>query len=283
MKTRPSTRAGSQSAPTLRRPLQACVAPGHPMEEAPAKLGRRPNPTKRFWSPMAANLGLRLLALWSRALMLASPSGNFDYKRYWEKRYKAGGSSGAGSYGAHADWKASVINRLVNQRGLVSAVEVGCGDGAQLEKYSFGSYTGVDISATAVKLCEKRFAGDNSKRFIVVTPGEHIDLERADLVICVEVLMHVIDENDFRWTLEEVFRLSKDFVVILNPLGAIRGKKSPHEKTRNLLMHLTPFFPDFSVEEVIFHPSVTLEDRINGVAGEMGSDFVVLRRRNDRS
>lgn len=283
MRARPSTSADSKSVPTLRRPLQSCAAPGHRIQETPTKLGDCPDLTRGFSFPMAANIGLRLLALWSTALMVASPREKFDYKRYWEKRYKAGGSSGAGSYGAHAEWKASVINRLVNQRGLASAVEVGCGDGAQLEKYSFGRYTGVDISATAVKLCEERFAGDESKRFMVVTPGEHIDLERADLVICVEVLMHVIDEDDFRWTLEEVFRLSKGFVVLLNPLGAIRDKKSPHEKNRNLLMHLIPFFPDFTVEEVILHPSVTLEERISGVAGEMGSDFIVLKRRNDHS
>lgn len=228
---------------------------------------------------MSRNVRLRLLALWSRALTLRFLGRRFDYKRYWEMRYGAGGSSGAGSYGVHADWKAGVINRLTESKGLSSVIELGCGDGAQLEKYSFQRYVGVDISESAIALCEKRFAHDDTKEFLVVSPGDHLGFEQADLVICVEVLMHVIDENDFLWTLNQVFSLSRDFVVLINPLGAIHVKGSPHEKSRNLLLYLLPFISDFSLEEVIIHPSVTLKDRIEGVPGDMASDAVILRRR----
>src|SRR5579859_8234848 len=51
---------------------------------------------------------------------------------YWEERYRAGGNSGAGSYGRLAEFKAEVLNGFVHSRGIRSVVEFGCGDGAQL-------------------------------------------------------------------------------------------------------------------------------------------------------
>ena len=42
---------------------------------------------------------------------------------YWDARYRAGGNSGAGSYGRLAAFKAEVLNEFVRRRGIRSIVE----------------------------------------------------------------------------------------------------------------------------------------------------------------
>lgn len=45
-----------------------------------------------------------------------------------------GGTSGAGSYGVLAEFKAEVINSLLLEHSILTAIEFGCGDGSQLKK-----------------------------------------------------------------------------------------------------------------------------------------------------
>ena len=49
-----------------------------------------------------------------------------------EKRYSAGGNSGAGSYSQLAEFKAQVLNRFVATHDVKHIIEFGSGDGNQL-------------------------------------------------------------------------------------------------------------------------------------------------------
>jgi SAM-dependent methyltransferase len=81
---------------------------------------------------------------------------------YWETRYAQGGTSGAGSAGRLAPFKAEVLNAFVEQHGVNTVFELGCGDGTQLTPARYPSYVGVDVSPTAVDLCRRRpFDRDN--------------------------------------------------------------------------------------------------------------------------
>src|SRR5262249_52775171 len=62
---------------------------------------------------------------------------------YWDSRYRRGGNSGAGSYGRLAEFKAEAVNRFVRENHILSVVEFGCGDGAQLELAQYPRYTGM--------------------------------------------------------------------------------------------------------------------------------------------
>ena len=73
----------------------------------------------------------------------------FSSVAYWEGRYRAGGNSGAGSYGRLATFKAGFVNGFVELNAIRSAIEFGCGDGNQLSLLSVPRYTGVDVSPTA--------------------------------------------------------------------------------------------------------------------------------------
>lgn len=215
-----------------------------------------------------------------RFLHVILPNRQFDYATYWENRYRLGGNSGDGSYGSNARWKAELINSIYSANSLKSVVEFGCGDGAQLSDYKFSSYLGLDISPKAVDLCRSKFESDKSKNFSVITPHASHKIKKADLVICIEVLMHVTNEEDFIWTLSRIFESAADFVIILNPLGGPDVKRrSIHEEPRNLFLYLIPYLKDFSIEQIIVHPSVSIEERRAGIIGDMSSDFVVMRRR----
>ena len=205
--------------------------------------------------------------------------GDLDYRAYWDCRYRGGGNSGAGSYGAHAEYKSSVIQGLIDTHGTESLVDFGCGDGNQISSIRVARYVGLDISKEAVKLCRERFTGDDSRSFDLYRPGQSVDGAPYDMAMSLEVLMRVIDESDFVSTLDEMFMSASRLVVILTPIfELVPYTPGSHERHRNLAPYLEKY-DDWCVSETIIHPSVTLEDRKAGRIGEMASGFTVLRRR----
>ncbi len=90
---------------------------------------------------------------------------NTSTKAYWEGRYLSGGNSGAGSYRHMALYKAGFLNRFVARNNIATVAELGCGDGEQLRRAIYPSYTGYDIAQAAVDLCGTKFAGDATKSF----------------------------------------------------------------------------------------------------------------------
>lgn len=138
-------------------------------------------------------------------------------QRYWEERYKQGGNSGDGSYGRLATFKADVINKAVKDNSIQSAIELGCGDGNQLKQLHYPAYVGLDISASVIERCNKTFAGDNTKRFMVnceETRAQLIRSEKFDLALSIDVIYHLVELEVFENYLKNLFQLSNKFVII---------------------------------------------------------------------
>lgn len=136
---------------------------------------------------------------------------------YWEARYRDGGTSGSGSYGRLADYKAEFLNGLVADEGISSVLELGCGDGNQLSLATYPRYLGLDVSPTAVELCTSRFADDPTRSFLWFEPNHLADpagFIRADLTMSLDVLYHLIDPSALARHLELLFGLSERLVVI---------------------------------------------------------------------
>ena len=80
-------------------------------------------------------------------------------------------------------------------------VEVGCGVGfwteMLLRRFPRAEYTGVDISCRAVERLAERHAGESRARFVCADVSEATLPAGADLVVCFEVLLHIVD--DARW------------------------------------------------------------------------------------
>jgi len=73
-------------------------------------------------------------------------------KEFWEKRYKKMGTSGPGSYGKFAEFKAEIINTFVKNNDINSVTEFGCGDGNQLSLLKVPKYIGLDVSKSVIKM-----------------------------------------------------------------------------------------------------------------------------------
>jgi len=140
----------------------------------------------------------------------------FNSLNYWENRYAGGGNSGDGSYGRLAVFKSDFINKFIENYNIHSAVEMGSGDGHQLSSINYANYTGMDVSATAVNFCQKKFEGDNTKKFILYEPNNFFpdNALKADLALSLDVLYHIIEEKNYLKYLEDLFSLGEKYVIV---------------------------------------------------------------------
>lgn len=135
----------------------------------------------------------------------------FDVNGYWNKRYADGKTSGTGSYGRLARYKASVLNDFVASNSLDSVIEFGCGDGNQLKLADYPNYEGYDVSQIAVDRCKREFSADTTKAFALVSDYAG---KRADLSISLDVLYHLVEDDLFTTYMARLFASAKRFVVI---------------------------------------------------------------------
>jgi SAM-dependent methyltransferase len=149
---------------------------------------------------------------------------------YWEERYRAGGTSGAGSYGRLARFKAEILNDFVAQQNIASVVEFGCGDGAQLTLARYPIYVGIDVAASSIALCRARFAGDATKRFYLAGDLPNPDTG-FDLALSLDVIYHLVEDAVFNTYMARLFAHSGRFVAIYAS-NTDRKTDSPHVRHR---------------------------------------------------
>jgi len=145
-----------------------------------------------------------------RALILGA--WKFNSGDYWETRYRAGGTSGLGSYNQLAEYKAEFLNRFVAKNHIQTVAELGCGDGAQLSLAGYAQYVGYDVSRTAVALCRERFASDPTKQFIRLT--DRTPVQSADLMLSLDVIYHLVEDDVFERYMQKLFGGAGRFVII---------------------------------------------------------------------
>lgn len=132
---------------------------------------------------------------------------------YWERRYRDGDSSGVGSYGILAEFKAEVTNAFVERHHVATIIELGCGDGAQLGLARYPSYVGVDVSPTVVARCRQQFGADPTKRFF--TLAESAEYRGSyDLALSLDVVYHLLEDDLFASHMQSLFSLASKYVII---------------------------------------------------------------------
>ncbi|NBD25800.1 class I SAM-dependent methyltransferase [Paenibacillus glycinis] len=197
----------------------------------------------------------------------------FDYMAYWENNYKGGGTSGSGSIGELAAFKADVVNKLVAQYGIRRVMEFGCGDGHQLSLMQYPQYLGLDISPSAIRLCAEKYAVDGSKSFMLYRPGMFVNrgFVEADLTVCLDVLYHITDEDDYRATLRDLFSPRPRVVVLYTRLTRDNAPQVIETIQDRDVFHYLAAIQDYYVEEVIPQRHKELSS----------ADFIILRRTSD--
>lgn len=145
---------------------------------------------------------------------LSKQAKPFNSKEYWEDRYRSRGNSGPGSYGRLAEWKALILNNFVQEKQVDLVLELGCGDGNQLQLADYTKYIGFDVSTKAVEICTQIFRLDSSKTFLEYKKIEGFSDRSAELVISLDVVFHLIEDDVYQEYLYNLFRLSEKYVII---------------------------------------------------------------------
>lgn len=133
----------------------------------------------------------------------------FSSAAYWEARYRAGGHSGAGSYGRLAAFKAAVVNGFVALNGITRVIEFGCGDGNQLGRFAIPDYTGIDVSPTVLACCRTRYPMHTFH-----DPGGLADVAPAELTLSLDVVFHLTEDAVFDAYIADLFGFATRFVIV---------------------------------------------------------------------
>jgi len=171
--------------------------------------------------------------------------------KYWDRRYKGGGNSGPGSYNRLAEFKANFLNRFVDEHQVISVVEYGCGDGAQLSLARYLNYTGVDISPTAVKMCQARFADDTSKRFLRL--DAIMQNPTGDLSLSLDVVFHLVEDTLFEAYMRRLFDSARRFVIIYSS-NTDQDWPGPHVRHRQFTRWIEENEPDWYLHTTLKNP-----------------------------
>lgn len=166
---------------------------------------------------------------------------------YWEQRYRIGGTSGLGSHGYLAAFKAEVLNDFVAAEKIESVLELGCGDGRQLALARYPAYLGLDVSKTCVERCSDCFRGDPSKSFLRYEPTDAPGLARfvsADLTLSLDVIYHLVEDEVYLRYLDDLFGTARRFVIVYS--SDHDGEQTvPHVRNRRFTGDVAERYPDF--------------------------------------
>lgn len=136
---------------------------------------------------------------------------DFDSAIYWDERYKSGRTSGAGSYGRLAEFKAEIINNFIDENQIKSIIEFGVGDGNQLRLFKIDRYLGFDVSETVLSQTRYKFSDSKDKSFLHISK---FNKQVADLVLSLDVIYHLTEDGVFIQYMNNLFMASKKFVII---------------------------------------------------------------------
>lgn len=173
----------------------------------------------------------------------------FGSKKYWEKRYLNGGTSGPGSYGKLAEFKAQTINSFIKSNNISNIIEFGCGDGNQVQMISVKNYLGFDVSHQAINICNIKFKNDESKIF------RHINdyhLEKAQLTISLDVIFHLVEDHIYEKYMSLLFASSEKYVIIYSSNNN-KIVSSVHVKHRKFTDWIDKNILGFKLYEIIYN------------------------------
>jgi SAM-dependent methyltransferase len=163
----------------------------------------------------------------------------FSSSDYWERRYRAGGHSGAGSCGHLAAFKAGVVNGFVADNTIADVLDLGCGDGQLLSLLQAPGYIGVDVSPAALAACVTRFP---QHRFVAF---DALDTSlRADLVLSIDVIFHLVEDSVFASYMHALFAHARRYVLVYSS-NLDSDWASPHVRHRRFTEYVAACRPEW--------------------------------------
>lgn len=126
----------------------------------------------------------------------------FNNRQFWNARYTADPAlgSGVGSRGQVLTYKRCLLEATAARLKPSTVLDVGCGDMSIGEVLPDAGYVGVDVSDVAIEMNAKAYP---RRRFVHGDPLV-LDLEPADLVVCLDVLIHQPTAQHYRRLVERL-------------------------------------------------------------------------------
>jgi hypothetical protein len=189
---------------------------------------------------------------------------------YWERNYELGRTSGSGSYGDLAQGKASFLNAFIRERNIMTVTEFGCGDGNQLSLAEYPSYTGLDVSRSAIHICKQRFAGDMTKSFFLYDGSCYVDHAgrfAADMAISLDVVYHLVEDSVFEQYMTHLLAAGRRYAMVYATNEEI-PHTAPHVRHRRFSTWIERRFPEWQLVQVAPGPNI----------GPGRADFFVYER-----
>jgi hypothetical protein len=197
---------------------------------------------------------------------------------YWENRYQSGRDSGQGSYGELARFKAATLNTIVRERGITSVIEFGCGDGNQLSLAEYPAYIGLDVAATAIKTCIRKFDSDPTKSFFLYNSAAFRDRHRrlsADAALSLDVILHLVEDAVYDAYMRDLFAAANRFVIIYSS-NESRVFTQAHVRHREFTGWVSEHAIDWQLAEQVKNPLKSDDTE----AGRSRADFFIYERRS---
>lgn len=174
---------------------------------------------------------------------------------YWENRYRHGGTSGSGSFGRLAKFKAKFVNSFVKEYNIKSIVELGCGDGNQLQLSDYPQYIGFDISTTAIALCKSKFQNDPTKTFFHYNNENYLQCIQEmslqiDLALSLDVIFHLVEDNIYESYMKHLFSSSRQYIIIYSSNVNI-PYNGTHERHRKFTLWIKENEPTWTVMQYV--------------------------------
>lgn len=189
--------------------------------------------------------------------MMVDELETFNSAQYWQRQYRQGGTSGAGSYGQLADYKASYINNIVDKYHIQDVIEFGCGDGNQASLFDFPRYTGIDVSKLVVRACRQKFADRPDWRFF---PTGRPKIAPHDMAMSLDVIYHLIEDHIYDAYMHDLFANAKRFVLIYAS-DKDEPTKNKHVRHRLFSNWVSREQPDWQLLDCPAHPFALVEGK----------------------
>lgn len=166
-------------------------------------------------------------------------------RKYWDQRYRDGRSSGAGSEGAEAEYKAAFISEFIRYWDVHDIIDWGCGDGHVLSLMDLNGahYTGIDVSPTVITRLSVKYAADEMIRFKLPIMFDR----EYDLALSLDVLFHLPSDIDYRAYLIDLFDSSDEFVIIYSTDYDMEYAGN-HVRRRNFTADIAEWFPSWELK-----------------------------------
>ena len=111
-------------------------------------------------------------------------------------------------------YKAKIINGFINKNQIQSIIDLGCGDGNQLNYYDIKQrkYCGYDVSDDLIDKLKLIYRGRDNYSFLKY--NEKDQLNDSMLTMSIDVIYHLIDDESYFEYMNLLFTKSNKYVII---------------------------------------------------------------------